>query len=191
MAMKQKITYRINRVLKALYVLPVAFICFTAQAQTIIMGNDMKIEGKTITYSPDTKAKGDPLYIVKETSGAETRITKDIMEAIDPGRIKSIDVIKDATARELYGRRARYGAVIITLKEASIEGSGVLNPEKAKPSPLIILRQSDGQEKEITQAEMEAIDPSTIKSMDIKKDKAATEQFGPKASDGVIIIRMK
>ena len=187
------------KTIRLLPILLLAGISIGANAQTVIVGNDMKIEGKTITYNDtNTKAKGDPLYVVRETSGAETQITKEIMEAIDPGRIKSIEVMKDARARQLYGRQAKYGVIIITLKETTstavetvVEGWGILSPEKAKPTPLIILRQSDGEEKEITQAEMEAIDPNNIKSLDIKNDRTTIENYGPKASDGVIIIRLK
>lgn len=38
------------------------------------------------------------------------------LDGIDPARIASITLLKDATAVERYGERARYGVIIVTLK---------------------------------------------------------------------------
>jgi hypothetical protein len=171
------------KTVRLLPILLLAGVCLGAQAQTIKVGDIITIDGNTITYTPP---KASPHYIIKTPSGEETEVPKEIVDALDRSKVKSIDVMNDRNA------------VIITLKEATstavetvVEGWGILSPEKAKPTPLIILRQSDGEEKEITQAEMEAIDPNNIKSLDIKNDRTTIENYGPKASDGVIIIRMK
>jgi TonB-dependent SusC/RagA subfamily outer membrane receptor len=54
-----------------------------------------------------------PLYILddKEIAGEQ-------MQALDPNTIKGITVLKDATAVELFGERARDGVILITTKKS-------------------------------------------------------------------------
>ena len=44
-------------------------------------------------------------------------ITRAEFEKLDPGRIQTIDVLKDAAAKGKYGEKAAHGVVIITLKK--------------------------------------------------------------------------
>ena len=53
-------------------------------------------------------------------------------------------------------------------------------------NPLIILNG-----KEISKKEMEALDPDSIKMIDVLKGDKATETHGDKGKDGVIIITTK
>lgn len=79
--------------------------------------------------------------------------------------------------------------------EIKVIGASQDNPIKIFTSlesvPLFILRQVWGEEKEITREELENIDPQRIDNMEILKDKSATERYGEKASDGVVIITLK
>ena len=56
------------------------------------------------------KSAGGPLVIV---DGKE--IARNTFNAIDPNWIKSITVLKDASATAIYGSRAKEGAIVITL----------------------------------------------------------------------------
>ena len=59
-------------------------------------------------------------------------------------------------------------------------------------NPLILLRQSWGEEKEITKAEFDAYqDQGRIKSVEVLKDKTAQEKYGEKAANGVIVATLK
>ena len=58
---------------------------------------------------------GTPLYII---DGVPTK-RPNVMQSIDPTSIKSIQVLKDASAASVYGARASNGVVIITTKEGS------------------------------------------------------------------------
>lgn len=51
-------------------------------------------------------------------------ITDEKFRQIDPDSIEKIEVLKGAAATALYGERAKYGAIIITLKEESMDGKG-------------------------------------------------------------------
>ena len=77
------------------------------------------------------------------------------------------------------------------------EGKNVLGPlvivgydktstTELETAPLVIL---DG--KAVDYAQMRAIDTNTISHMEILKDKAATEKYGDKAKNGVILITTK
>ena len=77
------------------------------------------------------------------------------------------------------------------------EGKNVLGPlvivgydktstAELETAPLVIL---DG--KAVDYAQMRAIDTNTISHMEILKDKAATEKYGDKAKNGVILITTK
>lgn len=59
----------------------------------------------------DAKASASPLYIVNGEVMEEWQAN-----SIDPSLIKSVDVLKDASATSLYGARAANGVVVITLK---------------------------------------------------------------------------
>ena len=58
-------------------------------------------------------------------------------------------------------------------------------------SPLYILRYAWGEEKEITKAELDKIEPSRISAIEILKDSAAKEKYGERSANGVFIIKMK
>jgi TonB family protein len=97
-------------------------------------------------------------------------VDKAEMDAINPNDIESIDVLKDKSATALYGEKAKNGVILI----------------KSKNPPLVIL---DG--AIIDKARMDAINPETIASIDVLKDKSATEIYGEKAKGGVILITSK
>ena len=62
---------------------------------------------------------------------------------------------------------------------------------KSGSSPLFILRQVWGEEKEITKAEFDEIDVHRIESLEVLKDDVAHEKYGDKAANGVVVITMK
>lgn len=57
-----------------------------------------------------------------------------------------------------------------------------------KNQPLYILRYSWGEEKEISKAELDKIEPNRIKSIEVLKESVAKEKYGKKALRGVIVI---
>jgi TonB-linked SusC/RagA family outer membrane protein len=94
-------------------------------ASNIFQGMQGKVAGVSIMLnsgapggSPVIKIRGTgsinsdtaPLYVVDGVVGVDP-------ETIDPNIIKSIDILKDATASAIYGSRGANGVVVITTKE--------------------------------------------------------------------------
>lgn len=57
--------------------------------------------------------------------------------------------------------------------------------------PIIILRTARGEEKEIKEEEFRQIDKNRIGAVDVYKDSKATQKYGDKAKDGVIVITLR
>jgi TonB family protein len=123
--------------------------------------------GGTIVFHTD-KPAGEPLLIVDREE-----ITKKQFEALDPNDIKSIDVLKDASATAAYGPRARDGVILVKTKKADIE-------------PLYIV---DG--KEIAGSDFKGLYPDGIESISVLKDASATAAYGSRGANGVIVITTK
>lgn len=119
------------------------------------------------------------LYIV---NGKELAGTPDI----DPQIIESISVLKDKSATDVYGEKGKNGVVLITLKKTEVQASvrSEDNTSLAEPKPLYVV---DGVEV----ADVSGIDPQTIESVTVSKDKSAIEVYGEKAKNGVFIIVLK
>ena len=62
--------------------------------------------------SPFEKGE-EPLVVI---DGKVYKDTKKL-EGLDPGRIESMSILKDASAVEKYGRKARNGVIEITTKK--------------------------------------------------------------------------
>ena len=110
----------LRRGLRVLYLLPLVCLGISLQARTVYVPQDKdgKKDGTVSIVSTDGT---DPLFVLRQAWGAqigeEEIITRAAFEKLDPGRIQSIEVLKDAAAKEKYGEKAAHGVVIITLKK--------------------------------------------------------------------------
>lgn len=167
--------------------------------------------------SVDGKVDGkNPLIILdgKEISGDE-------MDKIELDTIESISVLKDVSATDTYGVRAKDGVIIITskgtiaapesantpaMKEITVVGYGTQRKGDieviGRSDAGVVIRTVDGKSdgktpliildgKEIANDEMQDIDPETIESISVLKDATATATYGERAKDGAIIITSK
>ncbi|PKQ46107.1 M56 family metallopeptidase [Confluentibacter flavum] len=141
-----------------------------------------------------------PLYII---NGKE--VTEDIVKALNPDNIESVNVLKDEKHTKIYGDKGKNGVVEITLKESIKLNSDIkvtgyatkldstttirighkLDIGKDK-HPLILV---DG--KELPQEEFEKLNPDTVESMTVLKDETATKKYGKKGKNGFIEITTK
>ena len=80
------------------------------------IGNTQQIRVGGAVSSIDLE-KSQPLYVVDGKISSDKKFRK-----IDPNSIEKLEVLKDAAATALYGARAQYGAIIITLKEETKNG---------------------------------------------------------------------
>ncbi|HTI57845.1 TonB-dependent receptor plug domain-containing protein [Mucilaginibacter sp.] len=113
------------------------------------------------------------------------------LKSIDPNTIMDVTILKGNNATSVYGSDASDGAVVIRTKnyEAKADTSKLSPPLNTDPAvdkrPLIIL---DG--KEYTK-DLKTIDPHTIVSINVLKNKNATDKYGQKAVNGVLEIATK
>jgi len=67
----------------------------------------------TTIFAQET-TDNSPLIVVNENI-----LHKDVLEAIDPKNIESVNVLKDKAATAIYGQNAKNGAILITTKDIS------------------------------------------------------------------------
>ncbi len=103
------------RGLRVLYVLPLVCLCLGLQAQTVYQTTDKSNE-KTGNSTKVLPQNGSPLYILFNGWGEEKEITKGEFDKIAKNRIRSLDVLTDAQAKEMYGNRGLNGVIMVTLK---------------------------------------------------------------------------
>ena len=190
------------RGLRVLYLLPLVCLGLSLQAQTVFVPAD-----KGSVKVRVAQEGAEPLCILRQASGEEKEISQAELAAIDPATIESMEVLKDAESTAKYGEKGKNGVVIVTLKEAGTF-SATLNYKDDKnagaaPSVrvrytgegdanlLFIVRQPWGEEREISRAEFEKIDPSRINSMEVRKDADAKAKYGDKGKNGVVILSLK
>lgn len=136
-----------------------------------------------------------PLFVI---NGKHT--TYDDLSHIKPNDIESIHVLKNKKAIDQFGEAGKNGVVVITLKNFK---KPELTPEvkeervEQNPSaffyspstgvqPLFVL---DG--KIIQQADIEKINTRNIESIEVLKGEKATDQYGDKGKNGVVVIKSK
>lgn len=85
------------------------------QSQTpgvnIVSSSGMPGEGYKVTIRGlGTTGSSEPLYIIDGVTGGD-------INALNPGDIESVDVLKDAASAAIYGSRAANGVVLVTTKK--------------------------------------------------------------------------
>lgn len=146
--------------------------------------------------STDTATpKPAPLYIL---DGKE--IDEATMKKLDPNSIAMVNVWKDENAIGKYGQKGKNGIVEITTKKtgAPVAANTTIdkqdgarqnkdvNTVKDMNNALYVLNG-----KIIDKTALEAISPDTIATVNVLKDKTATDKYGEKGKNGVIEITTK
>ncbi|XOV92155.1 MAG: M56 family metallopeptidase [Bacteroidota bacterium] len=147
------------------------------------------------------KGKDLPLYIIDgvEYEGEEGMRE---MEKLGIKSIKSISVLKDQSSTEVYGKKGKNGVLIIELKEklssnVTIAGSTNLwgKPQKGiqilydknKLKPIFIINNREYNHEDGLH-ELQFISTTEVEVAHLFEDKAAIERYGPKGTNGVIVI---
>ena len=183
------------RGLRALYLLPLICLGIGLQARTVyvpkdkdsnfLSPNEMSPENPqkviTIRISADAAADGEILI-----DGKGVRMDK------LPAYFASLENPSDVVAQiETDGDALAYEMWANIIK-GMLRDAGVQKAQyRLAGTPLIILRQAWGEEKEITKAEYDALSQSRINSIQMLKDEAAFKKYGDKASHGVIVVNLK
>lgn len=145
-----------------------------------------------------------PLIILDGIEQADVAV----INKLDPVEIESISILKDASSMELYGIKGKNGVILINTKEnkkgapATGKKSAVSMKEAtmATTDSKVIIKPKDVFKgiyvvngKEYSPAEFEALqlDPHTIESVNVLKGEKATEGYGDKGKEGVIVVKTK
>lgn len=160
------------------------------------VNDSVRIKRDTTNVLSILKIKGEseykPLIIV---DGKEDSL---FLKSYDPSTIKSIVVLKDASAATIYGERAKNGVIVITTKGASKEfkvSKNTIVREKQlnflpllnkEPKPLVVI--DDEIQKNF---DLNSLSPDLIESVTILKDSTATRLYGEQGKNGVIVIKLK
>ncbi len=145
-----------------------------------------------------TKLAGNPLFIV---DGKEAKS----IQNINPNDIENVNVLKGESATKIYGEKGKNGVVIVTLKGGKKQSMIIStkemsekdlnkNPLKLGKSALVPMSENvlyivDG--KEISAKKTQEVKPGNIDNITVLKDKSATELYGEKGKNGVVIITTK
>ena len=92
-----------------------------------------------------------------------------------------MNVLKDKDATDKYGDKGKNGVIEVISKKTISSASFLANEE-----PVYVLNG-----KVILHEEFKKIDPDSIESMSVLKDKQATDKYGDKAKYGAIEIITK
>ena len=117
-----------------------------------------------------------PLFVIddREASAEDFNV-------LAPADIESMTVLKDKTAKELYGEKGANGVVVIATK------SHVAASKKMDKDKVLIL--CDG--KRITGEELEALSPEKIEHIEVMKDSISKAKYGAADKEGVILVKTK
>ena len=171
---------------------------------------------KTVKYPAAAEKAGTQGRVVvtfvveQDGSIAEPTVVKSVSPELDAEAVRVINAMPNWKPGTQNGKavRVKYTVPISFALQGgrsnskiddkgNPEGKNVLGPlvivgydktstAELETAPLVIL---DG--KAVDYAQMRAIDTNTISHMEVLKDKAATEKYGDKAKNGVILITTK
>ena len=136
-------------------------------------GDDVTAEASQFKLKID--AQHQPIFIV---DGVEKPYSD--FKKLSPADIESVSVWKDSSAINKFGEKGKNGVVDITTKAKSVSIKAGVN------NPLYVL---DG--KIINKDEMGKLSPNTIMSVNVLKEKSATDKYGDKGKNGVVEITSK
>ncbi len=165
-----------------------------------VVGYGIPVDFELKDYTPKVQSVASnliipgTLYIV---DGKETTSIKDI----PPDDIEKINVLNKASSAAIYGQKGKDGVIIIQTKDGaskSLQGKidnpklgsmqnsenmGLKSPSGSAP-PIFIL---DGKEV----PNIDDVSPENIEKIDVLKGKSATELYGEKGKNGVVVITSK
>ena len=177
-----------------------------------VVGNektsDLKTPPSPLGFNIRSKdSENPPLYVVDGTV-----INKRKAEYFtEVGGVESVNVLKGKSATDKYGDQGKNGVIELTLKKGValdvpedkyVVGYPITSHLKTPPSPIALNFNSRSNNSKnpplyildgviIDKAKMDAINPETIESVSVLKDKSATDKYGEKAKEGVVEIKLK
>ncbi|MBN2814343.1 MAG: hypothetical protein JXQ80_09715 [Bacteroidales bacterium] len=123
-----------------------------------------------------------PVIVVNGTPYRYDNELKNNGLQVSKKEIKNVEVLKKEVGIGIYGESAKDGVLLLTTRSTNIKDSAVSDTTRL----LILLG-----DQEITESEMEKINPLDVESIEVIKDRHKMDQYTREDYDGVIIIRLK
>ncbi|HZL12278.1 MAG TPA: TonB family protein [Prolixibacteraceae bacterium] len=159
--------------------------------KTVVIGID--VMGNDISEYKPMEIPNSALIII---DGKES--TKAAMDNLNPDKIEKIDILKNKEAIEKYGKEAKDGVILITLKNEN--KTSTTQAFKVQTSSPLKFRNADGSESQplvvidgvvAKTQNVNNIPPETIESITVLKDESASDLYGDKGKNGVVLITTK
>jgi TonB-dependent SusC/RagA subfamily outer membrane receptor len=138
---------------------------------------------KEVRISTGNPYDSSPLVIVDGTK------YKGDIKNINPNDIESVEVLKDASSKKLYGEAAKNGVILVTTKQGKAlalkrSQTTAAKADSASTKPLYIIddKPSTG---------MQNLDPNDIDSISVVKDASEEAQNTAAGKNGVVIVITK
>src|SRR5690554_1282551 len=152
------------------------------EKETVVVQAPQGNAHKAVAVTNDTLPLAiQPLVIVDGSIAPNDALSK-----LNPEDIQSIDVIKDASAINIYGSKAQNGVIKVATKHGIAQ---TINPPALQDNlkgndPLYVV---DGKK----QHSMNEINAETIESINVIKGDGATNLYGEEGKHGVILVTTK
>lgn len=123
--------------------------------------------------------KKNPLVIVDGK-----KITHDEFQEIKPENIKSVSVLKNKSAVDVYGEEGKDGVILITTKKNVI----IRSHDNVNLDEVLIVIDGERMDRNF---KLNSIIPEEIESISVLKNKSAVDLYGEEGANGVVIIEKK
>ena len=174
------------RMARCLYLLPLASLTVSLFAMPKVSDQFDEISSVAFQQAPtdslvvgSTSDKNPPIYFVdgKEFKGDISTISSDV--------IKSISVLKDQNAIDIYGEKGKNGVVLIKTKKAYGAAKVDVRGFDNKNKPLVFVDNKEYKD------DISTISPDSIESVSVFKGESAIEKYGKKGKNGVVLVTTK
>ena len=179
--MKNRITSVMSHVVKRL---SIGLLVVAASANAIVPAAYAAVSTAVVQRSTDLP--DNALYYLNGQ-----KVSKEVVEKIEPSTIASMNVLKGPSLRQILGHVPEAQAILITTKgneiaAAVVELNKKLNRNVDLSNKLLLL---DG--KEITRTEMEQLLPSQLQQVTVLSPQDAVKAYGEKGKNGSVSITTK
>ncbi|TCK68684.1 TonB-dependent receptor-like protein [Winogradskyella wandonensis] len=175
---------------------------FKANGNVKVNSNSFTIKTDSINYKNTIRirnSKGkDPIYIINGKVASKKDLKK-----MNPNKIAEVSVIKGDKATALYGKKGKDGVVEIKTKGKANKKKNVWQISKIEATDVFKSSTKEELKKFLSTAnkplitvngdvlgniDIKDLDYSIIESISIVDDKTATEIYGAKGKNGIVVI---
>ncbi|WP_035899312.1 hypothetical protein [Leeuwenhoekiella sp. MAR_2009_132] len=171
--------------MKNLFLIIIGLLTFSGFSQDYLLADENSDKTMIADFIEksiaEKKLKKNPVIVVNERVLKDNELDKlnfyksDILEF-------SLVAMDNTQMVDIYGEQSLNGVLLIETKPFQEKAAKSISDSKV----LFLIN-----DKQITQAELEKINPDTIESLDVIKDKKEIAKYTTDEYDGVVIIKLK